>query len=522
MLFGPDLFSQAASHSGGDGTSQHTLLSGNVIQRENAQLGTSAWQIQPGHEATTEIQAYSNRTGVAPGNTITFYVSTHKNGTLYWIDIYRLGWYQGYGGRLITSLGSHVGRDQGYYDESSHILLDCGLCLIMKDTGLVEADWSPSYKMTVPSNWTTGVYLAKFTDVNGMQTYAPFDVLGNFKSTYIIVTPDATNAAFNDWGGYSLYNAGHTSLFSEADSQPKAVKVSLDRPYLQGDGASQVLIFEVNAIHWLERQGYNLSYISDVNLQEATGQLLNHAAYISIGHDEYWTKEMRNAIEKARDGGVGLAFLGANAGYWQIRLEPNSGGNPDRTVVCYKVSSARADLERDPFFGKDSTRLTAQWRDPVLNRPENALIGIMFSAQNQQQSFPWHLTDKVHSSLLTATGLVAGQAYGCDLVGYAWDRVFSNGATPSGLQIIGISPTKDASNVPDVSDTTYYIASSGAMVFAPGSMYWATALDNYRFSTSATIDPLCAGKDPVVPEIQRLMANIMDALPMIHSSRQLI
>ena len=227
---------------------------------------------------------------MAPGNTITFYVSTHKNGTLYWIDIYRLGWYQGYGGRLVASLGSQIGRDQGYYDQSSQILLDCGLCHFDKRTGLIEADWIPSYKMTVPSAWTTGVYLAKFTDANGMQTYTPFDVLGNFKSEYVVVTPDTTNEAYNDWGGYSLYNTGE-SLFSETDNQAKAVKVSFDRPYTAGDGASQVLVFEADAIRWLERRGYNLSYISNVNLQEGPDQLLNHAGYISVGHDEYWTKE---------------------------------------------------------------------------------------------------------------------------------------------------------------------------------------------------------------------------------------
>ena len=128
---------------------------------------------------------------------------------------------------------------------------------------------------------------------------------------------------------------------------------------------------------------------------------------------------MRDAIQNARDGGVGLAFLGASTGYWQMRFEPNSGGNPDRTVVCYKVATARSDLGRDPFYRKDSTRLTAQWRDPVLKRPENALVGIMYSSQNHQQGFPWRVSANTHSSLLTGTGLVAGTSYGCALVGSA-------------------------------------------------------------------------------------------------------
>jgi hypothetical protein len=409
-------------------------------------------------------------------------------------------------------LSGHV---QGRYDSALRKLKDCRSCRVNTDTGLVEANWKPSYSLTVPLDWTTGVYLAKFTDAKGIQTYVPFDIRGNFHSRYIAVTPDTTYAAYNSWGGYSLYEAGNSVQAGEDVSLPRGVKVSFDRPYVDQQGSGQVLTYEVNAIRWLERQGYDLSYISGVDLHENPAQLLSHQAYLSLGHDEYWTKEMRDGIEHARDSGVGLAFLGANDGYWQIRFEPDSAGIPDRTIVCYKVQTALHDLGFDPFYGKDNTRLTAQWRDPVLARPENALIGVMFSdLSGWSPGFPWQVSFQVHSRLLDGTGLVPGQRFGCFLVGYEWDRIFANGASPAGLQVLGSSPTIKASSVPDVSNTTYYIASSGAMVFATGSISWTSALDDYRANTH----DLCPEQMSAVPGMQKLIANVMDALIVHHPS----
>ena len=495
-------------------TNQANPAPSDAIMTENASTGTADWQIPSGNGATTEIQAYASATSVSPGQTLTFFVSTQQTGTPYTISIYRLGWYGGLGGRLMATETKQVGVAQGYFDASSNRLVGCQSCLVDAQTGLVEANWQPSYRLTVPSDWTTGIYLTKFTDPNNKQTYVPFDVRGNPYSRYIAVTADTTDAAYNNWGGYSLYN--YNSL--KTNSVGRAVKVSFDRPYVQGFGSSYGLVFEADAIRWLERQGYDLSYISSVDLHEDAAQLLQHRAYISLGHDEYWTKAMRDGVEHARNMGVGLAFLGADDASWQMRFEPDSAGALDRTIVCYKVETGAHDLVRDPLYGQDNSRVTTLWRDPVLNRPENALIGIMFSGLTQRQrGFPWQLSSQVKSPLLDDTGLQAGQTYGCGLVGYEWDRVFANGASPPGLQVLGTSSTVNNSNRADVSNTTYYIAPSGAMVFASGAIYWTTALDSYRYSA----DPKCAGQQLVVPGIQKLMANVMDALAVDHPSGRL-
>jgi hypothetical protein len=505
----PALIASSASFAG----SQTSAISGNPIVVENTHMGTDSWMIPVGKEASTQIQAYASATSVAPGQKLTFYVSTQQDGTTYSIDVYRLGWYEGFGGRLMTSVLNQVGRAQGYYDERTYHLVGCKLCHLDAGTGLVEANWRPSYTLPVPLDWTTGVYLAKFTDSNSRQTYVPFDVRGNSHSLYIAVTPDITSAAYNSWGGYDLYEAEGHSQVGESIGLPRGVKVSFDRPFIQDQGAGQLLDSEVDAIHWMERQGYDLSYASSVDLHEKPAQLLDHRAYISFGHDEYWTKEMRDGVELARDHGVGLAFLGANASYWQVRFGPDSAGRPDRTIVCYKVQTANSDLALDPLYGVDNTRLTAQWRDPILARPENALIGVMYSdLTHQQRGFPWMVSSRAQSTLLNGTGLRDGQRYGCGVVGYEWDRIFTNGATPAGLQVLGASQTVDNSRMRDSSNTTYYIAPSGAMVFATGSIFWTQALDSYRYQT----ETVCAGQDLVVPGMQLLLAHVMDALVIRH------
>jgi hypothetical protein len=452
--------------------------------------------------ATTQIQVYADRESAQPGEKLRLFVSVQVAGTPYTIRVYRLGWYGGAGARLMLT-ASETGDAQGYFDETTLTLRDCATCRTDTQTGLVEANWQPSFEFEIPTNWVTGIYLAELTDASGFQTQVVFVVRGESHSTYLAVTPSTTVAAYNQWGGYSLY------LGLNGTSASRGVKVSLDRP-LAGQARRQGLVYEIDAVRWIERQGYDVSYISDVDLHEHPEQLLAHRAYLSLGHDEYWTKEMRDGVEVARDAGVNLAFFGANAAYWQMRFEPSSSGIPDRTVVCYKVNYQTIP-HPDPLQGIDNERVTTLWRDPYLNRPENALIGVMFSNYDSQpQGFAWRASAAIPPRLLAGTGLVVGQEYGCDIVGYEWDKVYGNGATPKSLHVLSASPTVTVRlhGQADVSNSVYYTAASGALVFASGSIQWAYALDGLRLLP----DTDCANKEEPVPQIERLMANIMDVL----------
>ncbi len=462
----------------------------NPIPAENANIGTTAW-IPGSNLATTQIQAYCDQHAVDPGGTINLFVSTQSAGTTWSGAIYRLGWYQGTGARLIAAIPQQSGVAQGYFDGTN--LNNCPTAIVDTTTHLLEAGWSSSYRWQVPNNAVSGIYLAQCTDQNGKYTYCSFVVRGNRPADYAYIRPTTTDAAYNNWGGWSLYTVPGSG-----------VKVSFNRPDWNGGGTGGLFQLEIQFIKWAERQGYNLSYLTMQDVHENGTWLQHYNAVLSAGHNEYWTKEIRAAFYAARESGVGLAFLGANACYWQMRFESDHAGNADRTVTCYKVqTSGGPALSNDPYYGVDNSRVTALWRDPVLNQPEAALCGIMFSDLIYNGiKVPWQMAATPSQTYLGGTGLVAGQSYGADLIGFEYDKQFAS--SPANLQIIAQSSPLNEYGNPDTQHTTTYVAPSGALVFASGSHAFTFALDQYRWSA--------AGTPYVVPGIQALMSNIMAAL----------
>lgn len=482
------------------------VIAQNPIQQENALVGTTDWRIADSQEATTQIQGYAGAESAAPGQTLTFYVSTQVPNDPYTVAIYRLGWYHSAGGRLMTSL-NETGQAQGYYDWAALKLVGCASCRFDPATKLLDAGWKPSFQLTIPATWTTGLYVAKLTTSADMQAYIHFTVTGNSAATYVATMPDNTTEAYNDWGGYSLYHGPDGRLAT------RAFKVSLNRPALgwrfgYGSGLSYV----IDAIRWLERSGYDMSYISTVDLHERPNLLLTHRAYLSLGHDEYWSAAMRDGVQQARDSGMGLAFFGANAAYWNVRFEPDRAGVADRVIVCYK------DARLDPLYGRDNSDVTVEWRQAPLNRPENALVGVMYADWTYPPvAWPWSVSASAASSpLLAGTGLHSGITYGCNVVGYEFDHIFYNGATPPGLHVLGDSFAQGQDSGASHSQTTYYVAQSGAFVFASGSIYWSYALDDLHIwdmpHVPASDECLTTMKGAAIPGIQRLMANVMAQL----------
>jgi len=159
-----------------------------------------------------------------------------------------------------------------------------------------------------------------------MQPRPPLTGPGSFQASI------NTYQAYNIWGGKSLYTV------------PPAVKVSFNRPYFRGWGSGDFLRWEYNTIRYLEREGYDVSYSSDVDTHERGDLLLSHKGFLVVAHDEYWSWQMRNNVENARDSGVNLGFFTANTCFWQIRYEPSPvTGDADRTIVGYKYTALTAD-----------------------------------------------------------------------------------------------------------------------------------------------------------------------------------
>ena len=108
-----------------------------------------------------------------------------------------------------------------------------------------------------------------------------------------------------------------------------------------------------------------MTYWTDIDLHARPQLLANHRCLFSLGHDEYWSTPMRQGAAAANAGGVNLAFLGANACYRQIRLQPTSVG-PNRLQVCYK------DAAEDPLAREATVLTTVNWNQAPVNNPESA------------------------------------------------------------------------------------------------------------------------------------------------------
>ncbi len=155
----------------------------------------------------------------------------------------------------------------------------------------------------------------------------------------------------------------------------RARAVSFDRPYPQtwASGAADFVGNEFPLLYHLESLGLDLTYWTDIDLHAQPQLLTNHRCLFSLGHDEYWSSEMRFGAQDGTTKGVNLAFLGANAAYRQIRLQPTSVG-PNRLQVCYK------DASEDPIVTQNPSLTTVNWNQAPVNNPESNMIGSTYQS----------------------------------------------------------------------------------------------------------------------------------------------
>ncbi len=489
-----------------------------TIPQENALPGTTAWMLDKGAD-TIFIQGYAGSAAITAGESVSIYVSSAQAAT-YSLDVYRLGWYGGLGGHLYYSQKGLHSLAQGVWD-ITHGLTGCTTCIIDPKTKLLDANWQLSLTLTTGPTWTSGVYLIKLTSTQptGLaESYIPLVVRAEIPQSPILAeVPVMTYQAYNYWGGYSLYQKAGKAALGGEETGNRAVKVGFNRPYERDAGAGDLLNWDIHTIRWLERNGFQVDYETGLDFAAHPETLLQYHVLIALGHDEYWTKSMRDGAENARDQGVNLAFFGANDAYWQARLEPDSAGNPARTLVCYKVATgtttADMKLTDDPYYPADPAELTAQWRDPVINRPENELLGLMYSsyflaAQNGKLNRPdWVVKTGPADPMLAGTGLTPGEHIKGGLLGYEYDSVANNKHGPADLHVLALSPVQDVYKEVQMAATAYYRAASGALVFDAGSIWWSYGLDELYVPGQSQPNLLRGNK-----QIMALSKNILLAM----------
>jgi hypothetical protein len=445
----------------------------NYIQTENAKPGTSDWRLtNPGYNSGT-IEGYASATSVSRGEQIRLYVNTKEPG--YSMDIFRMGYYQGLAGRRMMPTINRTGTAQPS-------------CPMDPSTGMIECAWLDPYVLSIPggssdpTDWMSGIYLVKLTaSVSGKQQYIIFAVRDDARASDLLMQQSvATYQAYNRWGGTSLYG----TIQDPGDTANKAMKVSFDRPYYADNSNGQSDFFtdaykgwEFDMVQWLEKEGYDVSYATSVDVDANPNLLLTHKAFLSVGHDEYWSWNMRDNVERARDAGVNLGFFSGNTSYWQVRFESGiANPTPGRVMVGYKEFWQQDPITPDQYK-------TTRWRDSPVNRSEDAMRGVRFVTQARP---PFVVEDASHW-VFTGTGLKNGdRLLNPDGSSFLGPEIDSMGPfSPPNTQRLAHSPANNHNA--NFDDMTVYVAPSGATVFDIGSIGWSST----------------------VPQIQQITRNVL-------------
>ncbi|MGO4706807.1 DUF4082 domain-containing protein [Microvirga sp. 2MCAF38] len=495
ILQGPVTRSSPAAHL----RTAFAATASNPIVLENQELGNpeNEWGIDGA--GSTNIEGFATEISINRGQRIDFKINTDS--TNYRIDIYRLGYYGGMGARKLDTI-PHTGLQTQLNPQRDNA------------TGAVDAgNWAVSASWNVPPDATSGIYIAKLVRQDGTAgaNHIPFIVRDDSSTSDIIFqTSDTTWHAYNPWGGANFY--GGTGPATGSVGSGRAYALSYNRPITTRGGGllagPQDYIFGVEypALLWLEKNGYDVSYMAGVDTDRFGNLLTNHKVFLSVGHDEYWSGQQRANVEAARDAGVHLSFWSGNEVYWRTRWAPSftAGAQPYRTLICYKETWGNGDI--DP-----SNEWTGTFRDPRFvsptsqggGRPENALTGTIFQVDSYRRDSItigseyanlrfWRNTSI--ANLQPGQTATLPQGY----LGYEWDESPDNGFRPAGLIMLSSTTVPVTQYLLDYGNTvgngtathnlTLYRAPSGALVFGAGTVYWAWGLDDNHDNEATPVD----------------------------------
>lgn len=348
----------------------------------------------------SELEGYASATSVSPGETITFHLrllfSTAR-------------------GRFKSQIGIYQkGKEEKLVHTGSGTALSSATPANAYEIG---CGWPPAYTLIIPDDWSSGVYIARVSAVSGL---LPLTLTEEVTTDILFVVKAAapgtnskilfqltvnTDQAYNNWGGKSLYD------YNSTDGMP-AHKVSFDRPCANRN----FYVWEYEFVQWLEDNCFEVEYCTNVDLHADSNFLNNYRLLLSVGHDEYWSREMRDNVEAFIGNGGNVAFFGGNICWWQVRFENNN-----RTLVCYR------DSDLDPEA--DLTRVTINWKDPPVKRPENSLTGVTYNngagwflGPDPRPAVDYRVRFGRHW-VFDGTGLNDGDEFGGDdlIVGYETD-----------------------------------------------------------------------------------------------------
>jgi hypothetical protein len=421
----------------------------NLIVEENKHEGTTDWllfnydKVVPGRDEVwkreKQVEGYCSHATIRAGETLTVFVSTQP-ARPFKIDFYRMGYYGGKGGRLMHSTPLLDGATQPTPEDGPKRLIECR--------------WKPSYELKIPADWLSGVYLGKLqVEEPRAEAYLIFIVRDDRKADFLFQCSDITWQSYNRWPAFrSLYdyedNRWHTAPGND---------VGFDRPYAIyfnwlpvnyfpiTNGSGEFLLWEFPLAFWMEKEGYDVSYISNIDTHADREVLLRAKGWLSVGHDEYWTQQMYDNVCFARDQGVSLAFLSGNSVSGIIYLNASTSGVPNRV------------------FGR-------------IRRFGRAAAQLMGGSSHGTGMADWTVESPDHW-IFAGTGMKKGDSIP-KLVGWEYHGQ-PNGDQP-GLTILATAPTRNRDHEEPrtrrAHTSTIYELPTGNIVFDAGTCWWNMVL----------------------------------------------
>jgi hypothetical protein len=345
----------------------------------------ACWWYQTATGTAPEIWCYTDRISYIAGDTLRFHVSTTAE--TYDLHIYRDG-----------AERETVYRASGL-PECSHAA--------PANSSEIGCGWPVALQLTCDPDWRSGGYIAV---LSGHAAGCPvryehwFAVRPpvNQPGDLLLVATTATWVAYNAWGGSNSYEG-----IWGADGNRLCPVLSLQRPWGHGvawlpEGAPRLVTegaipigwvprypalewamansypkyyathgwasYEALFVRWAERTGYRVNVVTQHDLHDDPHVLDNAPCVVVVGHDEYWSWEMRDRLDAYMDSGGHVARFAGNF-WWQVRMD--EGGTRQR---CHK-HFARAE---DPVMlnEEQQTRLSGAWDDPHTGRPSMKTMGV--------------------------------------------------------------------------------------------------------------------------------------------------
>lgn len=425
-----------------------------AVSLENQRAGSSAWQLMnPAGDDLAELGAYCRQDSVRRGERVDVCVLTRQSTTVS-ASVFRLGWYGGDRARLVREIGTTAVPASPMLSTDS-------------TTGATGAQASPSLGIMVGDDWVSGIYLIRVEAASGVDTHATFVVRDDRVADIVLAQPILTYAAYTNTPtplGKSLYDGDSGGAATSRGTQ-RATEISLDRPY-RNSGSGDLFRWDHDNVSWLEQQGYDVSYVTNLDIDRNPATLQRGRIAVVSGHDEYWTQTMMDGYLAARNAGVSIANLGANNAYWRVRLEAAADGRDRRRIICWKYAPG------------ESGEPTVLFKDTAT--PMQGLWGVDFMDYASYDNGPY--SDIVPTAtdhwFWAGTGALEDQELPCPIMGYEVDRRNYSLPLPDNTEytLLASSPFDGIEKDPNWAHAVLYRAPGGAWVFSAGTISWAWGL----------------------------------------------